>query len=352
MSQDALDNTVRSFQRYFGLPEVGGGLFTSDVNSVAGLRRPRWVKITDQEGDSPVRYSWEEQTFQPLAPGGSVSIGFNKADAGMVGTADLCPVIEPNQRALTVGEYVFVRAEYYDPTYDWVFVPISGGGPPGAPGVSSPILFAKMLEVDGLPDAAGLYDARLQDTAADGTLLDTGASVWMREAQPSGRLSPDGKYAVQRTGYDNGRDVYTVADFILVVSNSDYTQYVPWVSYLEFWPNHAWDILPAATTPAERVVRVFRIFTISQGIYPTSEEEITTNSSGLYFRHHATDVYEDDFDVQETGNQGTAYVELSGFSGDIDVLVRCDSGTGQLMKKTLSFRRGSLKYVSPESVAG
>lgn len=186
------------------MPEVGGGLFTDSRASALALNKPRWAKITDAAGEKPVRYAWEEQTFQALAPGERTTIGFVRADAGIIGTVLSNPIVEPNGRALAVGDYCLVQKEYFDTVYDWVFVPLASTGAGG-------IAFAKSLTN---VSSEGRFDARLQNQNPNGTLTDpvSGGSVWLRDGNNRTYLVPDQIYLCALTGATLGRPVYTTID--------------------------------------------------------------------------------------------------------------------------------------------
>ena len=208
------------------MPGTDGGLFVGSRSTAAGLNRPRWAKITDFAGENPVRHAWEEQTWQAFAPGSDLSIGLARLDGGMFGTADSNPVVDPSGKQFNAGDFLLVQGAYFDPTYDWVFAVVNGGG--GATGVLS---FAKCLTT--LP-TDGRYNARLQLESAVGALTDNGSLIWMREGNVAKKLIKDQIYACKKTGRTESRDVYTCIDrgFWAKLTSSTETAYA-WTEQIE-----------------------------------------------------------------------------------------------------------------------
>ena len=209
---------------------------------------------------------------------------------------------------------------------------------------TSTVRFSKCLDADGVPNADGTYDGRIQDHNADGTLADTGASVWMREAQTKNRLFTDIIYPVQLTGNTNGRDVWTVCDFTLLVSNADYSVYESFCHIIEFWPLASWtvEIHPLVS----RGVRVYRKFDVYEGSTLRMD-----NTKKIVFKSDS-DIRQDDFDLTAgaASSGDIDEIALAGFTGDVDVLVKCEE-PGILKKRILVIRRGSIKDVTPISDA-
>lgn len=344
------------------LPATGGGLFTGPQSSPAGLNRPRWAMITDSAGNNPVRYGWEEQTFQALAPGAATSIGFIKADGGMTGTTALNPIVEPNGKNLAVGDYVLVRAEYYDPIYDTVFSVVNNGALGGGAGME----YAKCLQV--VQDASGRYNARLQVRGVEGVLIDSGPLVWLREAQNMGRLFDGALYMCSITGFAAGRWVYTVADYVLYLSNADVTQYALNVHLQYYSPNRCWDI----TQPSDRAAQIIRLLnvletggTVYDDIYQiTFDPEVAwsvddadddgnvvvqrllTIREGTTSRTTNTwqvDFDDTDFDVAATAS-GHATINTNGFTGTREnYRYCCVTSTLYEVSATVSVTRGLVK---------
>jgi len=71
--------------------------------------------------------------------------------------------------------------------------------------------FAKCLVTT--PDGSGHYDARLQVANADGTLADTGASIWLLEVNASSPLVLNSIYPCVQKGNASGRNVYDLRDY-------------------------------------------------------------------------------------------------------------------------------------------
>jgi len=92
---------------------------------------------------------------------------------------------------------------------------IGAGGGGGLP-TTGLMSFAKCLVSS---PTSGLYDARLQVNMSSGTLSDSGASIWLREANLQTQLVQNEIYACTKTGFASGRDVYTLEDFDLDVED-------------------------------------------------------------------------------------------------------------------------------------
>ena len=278
----------------FLIPETGGGVHTGPRTSAAGLNRPRWAKIVDAAGTRPVRYAWEEHTFQVLAPGEDTSIGFVRADAGIVGTVNLNPIIEPNRRALAIGDFCLVQQEYYDPTYDWIFSVL------GSTGASGGISYAKALTNTS---SGGRFDARLQGVNPDGTLTDpiSGGSVWLRDGNNRTYLVQDQIYMCALTGSTLGRPVYTTIDTGLSIYDMHTAQ----------WFQGVWE-LQIDSTP-------------------------TTYNPAL-----------GDFAYVWDAATRTLTMRLNGQTGNFDFVTRCDSG--DLYKRNIAWSNGLTKTVEDPDV--
>lgn len=191
------------------------------------------------------------------------------------------------------------------------------------------VRFCKCLQTNGVPDGSGLYNGRLQNHAADGTLLDTGASVWMREAENKNRLFQDAIYPVQLTGYANGRDVWTVCDFALIVSNEDYSVYVSYTHVIEFHPLASWTLTIHPTVG--RAIQIKRILNVREG---TSAR--TTDTWQIDFDST-------DFDVTATA-AGHATINTEGFTGSRPMYrYCCSSGVLVEVTATVTVTRGLIK---------
>ena len=135
-----------------------------------------------------------------------------------------------------------------------------------------------------------------------------------------------------------------MADYALVVANADYSVLSFYTHIMEFHPLNSWTLTNHPSV--DRAMLIRRNFWVSQGS-TASWTQVTADSYDLVFRHHATSVYEDDFDVTAIDSE-RAFVELSGFTGSLNMITRCDGQTLQLKRRVLEFRRGSLKFVGPE----
>lgn len=328
----------------------------------ARFNKPRWAKIIDSAGNNPVRYGWEEQTFQQLQPGSATSIGFVQADAGMSGTVDLNPIVEPNGKNLAVGDYVLVRGEFYHPDYDVVFTVVNNGAMGGGAGLE----YAKCLQL--AEDTSGRYNARLQLRGPEGVLIDAGPLVWLREAQNLGRLLENVIFPCSITGFAAGRWVYTVADFVLHLTNASVTQGAFNVHLQFYAPDRCWDI----TQPSARAAQIKRLLEVLETggtNYPdifritfdpavswevddadddgnvivrrllTIREGTTTRTENTW----QVDFDDTDFDVAATA-AGHATINTNGFTGTRDnYRYCCVTGTLYEVSATVSVTRGLVK---------
>lgn len=220
----------------------------------------------------------------------------------------------------------------------------------------------------------GRFDARLQVKQADGTYLNSGERIWLREAHNVSLLVEGGIYICIRTGYSNGRKVYQVADYILQLANADVSQLVQFV-YLQFYsPNRCWDI----TEPSPRAAQIKRLLIVKEtdgtefgDIFKITFDPATNwdvndvNDDGevivqreLIIREGTTtrttltwqvDFNSTDFDVSVTAS-GHAAVTTEGYTGSFDVITNCVAGV--LKVRCLTFTRGLLKTVGAERDLG
>lgn len=230
--------------------------------------------------------------------------------------------------------------------------------------------FAKNLG-SVFPDANGRYQARLQVKNADGTLSDTGAAIWLREAQNMGRLHEDAIYPCSKTGFANTRDVYTVADFDLSITNQSFTEFVNHSHYFIFGPDRCWSITATDPVRSPLLRRLLNVRETSgtnfEHIFqftfdPATNWEIDDNDDDgdvkiqrvLTIREGTTsrttftwqvDFDSTDFDVAATAT-GHATVNTEGATEAFYVLSSCTAGV--LKRRLLTFTRGLLKSVGAE----
>lgn len=242
----------------------------------------------------------------------------------------------------------------------------------GASGQSTSFKFAKCLTSS--PNGSDQYNARLQNYQSDGQLLDTGASIWLREAQNMGRMIEDGIYGCTKTGTSGGRDVYTVADFILVVADSALGQIVSYAHLMLLNPPRCWTILTAAAR-VPHITRIFEVCETGGTIYddifritfdPATNWEVDDDDdNGDVTVRRVLDVYEGasarttytwkftfdstDFDVVATA-AGHPTINTEGYTGSFDVITNCVAGV--LKVRCLTFIRGLLKTVGAERDLG
>ena len=358
----AKDYARLGFKTMFSPSSEVSDALSDSPSSLTQFNKPRWAKIIDSAGNNPVRYGWEEQTFQALPPGSATSIGFVKADAGMTGTVDLNPIVEPNGKNLAVGDYVLVRAEYYDPDYDTIFTVVNNGALGGGAGME----YAKCLQP--VPDASGRYNARLQIRGPEGVLIDSGPLVWLREANNMGGLSDTSIYMCSITGFAAARWVYTVADFVLVFVNETQSQSVLNVATVFFTPNRCWNLLQQSnrTASINRILDVmetdgivfgdiFRITfnpAVSWLVDDANDdgdvivERLLTIREGTTSRTTNTwqiDFDSTDFDVAATAAEH-ATINTAGFTGTREnYRYCCVTGTLYEVSATVSVTRGLVK---------
>ena len=120
---------------YDFMPGVNGQMALGGRPVNSSLTRQRWAKITGSAGSNPTLYSWTEQTWQPLAPGGPKSIGLADMSGGAFGTTAFNPVVDPNDGTHNVGDFVLIQEAYFDPVLDLVYamVPVAGVSSGGTP---------------------------------------------------------------------------------------------------------------------------------------------------------------------------------------------------------------------------
>lgn len=192
--------------------------------------------------------------------------------------------------------------------------------------------------------ASNLYDARVQIETADGSLSDTGAAVWMREANVAGRLVTGEVYWCKRSGYANGRPVYTGADFNLTTRKKDGSSAAARNIYLEFGPNEKVTV----SQPGTRQALVEYSFL---DVYDLHTNQLWTNVWTLFFDSvpSAYDPSWGDYVFVWDEGSRSLIIRLNGFTGNQDWLTRCVSGI--LKKRNMDVRNGSIKVLGPEQDA-
>jgi hypothetical protein len=284
-----------------------------------------------------------------------------RTDALLPRDREPCLVDDINGTGLLPGFYLGRLAGSYTslPVYE-----VGGSG--SVSGAGSGVSFAKCLVAT---PTGGLYDARLQKYNENGTLSDTGESVWLRECNLLTTLVADAIYLCGRTGRADGRWVYTLDDFDLIVGDESFTQIVLNSLYVSFGPDNNWTI----TKSSDRTALVKRILTIREettskvtfcwqmDFSPATAWDVTATATGhatierlLNIREGTTtrtthtwqvDFDSTDFDVAATAT-GHATVNTEGATEAFYVLTNCVAGV--LKKKLLTFTRGLLKSVGAE----
>lgn len=201
---------------------------------------------------------------------------------------------------------------------------------PSLPSPSATPDFAFVKDLDETP-TSGRYGGVIQVEQADGTLIDAGNTVWLREGNNKDRLIVGEKYYCKRTGFTAGRHVYTCVDFNLTVRNEDGGISYSQIFRVRLGPDNNWNI----SQPEERSVLLKRILDVYEG-------------AALKMQYVKEFIFDDtDFDVTPgAAGSGSVMINTSGYTGDFYVLTNCVAGV--LKKRLLSFIRGLLKTVGAE----
>lgn len=327
------------------LPGPDGSVFVGARTSAASLKIPRWAKIIDSGGENPVRYAWEEQTFQALlTPGAASRIGFAETPGGMKGKVDLNPIVEPNGTTLEVDDYVLIRAEYFDPLYDTVFSVVGGGGGGSGGTITSDVEFIRIK--DATANGDGTFNARIVSFNADGTVNTETTTIWGRDVNGLTLLNDEAHYLARKTSNSfNGRPVYTLEDFSLTVARDDLTQSQSNILSLTFGP----------TVPVPR--QTITLLSPRTAKVVDRELDIVDLFSGANY----ADVYTLQFDSTPTAYDSTKgdfvftwdstnhilTVRLNGHTGTQRYIELCQSGN--LLGRNNDFRNGLLKIIGPRS---
>lgn len=232
--------------------------------------------------------------------------------------------------------------------------------------------YIEITETDSLPDADGYYQAKLAVENANGTLSSGTRAVWAREVNNTGVLNFGDFYHAHKTGFRDGRDVYTVDDADLTVTNQSFTQIVERILLLYLIPDRCWSIAATATPREAEVKRLFDVRETGGTVYddifritfdPATNWEVDDgDDDGDVTVRRVLDIYEEstekttytyritfdetDFDVTVL-SAGSAEINTEGFTGTVTVLTNCVAGV--LKKRVLTFTRGLLKTVGAET---
>lgn len=323
---------------------------------------PQLLRVTDDRVPGP---SGVAQVAGSSVLGPTLYVAYTqqmRTDGLLPRDREPCLVDDVNGDGLTAGYYVGRLSGSHNSLP--VYTVGRGAGSDGNPGVK----FAKLL--NDVPDSDNRFDARLQEEQSNGKLTDTGINVWLRDARNLTILVLNNIYMCTRTGFDNGRPVYTEADFPLVVGNQTLSQRVDNVLFFLCVPNRCWDV----TEAGGRIVSANRILqaqetsgTLYENLFrftfdPATNWEVDDadedgdvivrrvlnvrhGTSGVTTLTWQIDFDSTDFDVAATAT-GHATVNTEGYTGDFYVLTNCVAGV--LKKRLLSFVRGLLKSVGAE----
>lgn len=99
-------------------PEIQGGLFIGEGQSIPGLNKPFWAKITDFDGVK--FYTWSEYYLIRI----STDPEFIFLPGGRFGTITNNPAMDANGAVLELNSYVLLQRAYFDATYDWVYLTV------------------------------------------------------------------------------------------------------------------------------------------------------------------------------------------------------------------------------------
>ena len=311
---------------------------------------------------------------QPVAgssvPGPTLYVAFTeqlRTDGLLPRDREPCLVDDMNGLGLLPGYYLGRLAGTFNS------LPVYEVGAAGSANNRSDKFYVYVTETDQLPDGDGRYQAVLANENADGTLAIGTKAVWAREANNSGRLINDYFYHAHYTGFANGRDVYTIDDTDLTISNESFTEFVTQILGMYMIPDRCWTIAQHADgVRLGTVKRLFEVRETAGTVYddifritfdPATNWEVTdadddgdvTVQRVLNIREGTTsrttltwqvDFDSTDFDVTATAS-GHATINTEGYTGSFCVLTDCVAGV--LKRRLLTFTRGLLKTVGAES---
>lgn len=328
------------------LPGPDGSIFAGARTSASSLKIPRWAKVLDSGGSNPVRYAWEEQTFQALlTPGAASRIGFVETPGGMKGTVALNPIVEPNGATLNVDDYVLIRAEYFDPLYDVVFSVVGGGVGGGDSGgtITSDV---EMIRIkDATANGDGTFNARIVDFNADGTVNAETTTIWGRDVNQLTTLIDEGHYLARKVSNSfNGRPVYSLEDSKLTVANEGFSQTVLAVLYLTFSPDSRWTVSQNGDRVAKVVKRELDVVDLHPASAATYTDVYTLRFDSTPTAYDST---KGDFVFSWDSGTHTLTVRLNGHTGMRRYLEVCQNGN--LLGSTQDFKNGLLKTIGPLS---
>ena len=237
--------------------------------------------------------------------------------------------------------------------------------------------------VNTTPDADGYFDATYMVKIAGGSIIDTGAAVYLREANSAPLLLLNEVYHAHVTGAWNGRSVFTTGDFNLICEEGRVddvgTGYgdLPRTNRLRFFPDTDWEVTRPTGTPNQRTTQVryiaggltvreeggspsyssITIVTLSPAnawvlTQPAAGEVLVQRTLNVFegsSQRNTTDVYKitfdnDDFDL--VGGGGEVTVNTNGVTETFYLLSSCVAGV--LKKRQLVFVRGLLDSIGGE----
>lgn len=133
----------RNFDEQSLVPDVFGGLYIGEAQSVAGLNKPFRAQILSTSDG--VHYSWIEVQQMPGTTQllGGAGQNFTAVPGGSGGMETTDPIVEENGLAIPLGAIVWAQRSYFDVSYNWIFTcdassacscPSPGPGPGPNPG--------------------------------------------------------------------------------------------------------------------------------------------------------------------------------------------------------------------------
>ena len=202
-------------------------------------------------GTPPFRYSWKEQRERPGFPG-----QWEDRPGGQSGTFDLQPAFDLNADQDATASDFSGQVVWAWPaeagTFWWFEGDVAGTS------LSFKIV-GHAICLSAFPDSFGRYDARLLVENPDGTLTDlgpgVGVAIWLRDANNTPALFLNEIYKVKKTGFADGREVYTTQDYNLLVTDDIASRAFNRVYRLAFGPYYTWEF----TLLGPRQVAVTRV---------------------------------------------------------------------------------------------
>jgi len=104
------------------IAEVFGGLYLSDDQSVMGMNRPFWARLTSVNSSTGL-YAWTELDYDTVNP-----VAWIDRPGGRSGTETLGPVFDANDVIAEVPTVATIQRAFFDGTYGDVYVVVCNTG--------------------------------------------------------------------------------------------------------------------------------------------------------------------------------------------------------------------------------